>query len=225
MNKLLILFFVLTVVVSGCVSQQGTIDQNQTTVKPERCVPTGSDIEGPFYREGAPFRDDIAPSNAKGEKLIITGKVLDSNCEPLEGAIVDIWHTDANGAYDNDSPNFWYRGKVRAKKDGSFKFETYKFETIKPGRYSIGTGFRPAHIHIKAYIPDFKTLTTQIYFSDDPYLAPLDACGVCNSDPNNPEDKTHIIDLTQDENGIWRGEFDIILEAGSKIKQEIKTYK
>jgi len=219
-NRIVGLVILLTVIIGGCTPP---VNQIQTAVKSEICAATGSDIEGPFYREGAPFRVDIAPINADGVRLIINGTVLDSNCDPLEGAIVDIWHTDANGTYDNDSPDFWYRGKVDAKKDGSFKFETYKFETIRPGRYSIGTGFRPAHIHIKAYIPGFKTLTTQIYFSDDPYLAPNDACQICNSNPNNPEEKTHIIDLIK-ENGVWKGEFNIILEAGTNVQKEIKTY-
>lgn len=187
-----------------------------------QCQPTGHDVQGPFYLEDAPFRTNLAPPDDDDDKLIVRGKVFDTNCTPLAGAIVDIWHTDANGDYDS-SADYWYRGKVKTEIDGSFEFLTYKFETVRPGRYPLGDGFRPAHIHIKASFPEYKLLTTQLYFSDDPYLAPNDPCASCRSD-----DPTHIIDLDSgfNEEGYktWEGTFDIVLERGSTIIEENSSY-
>ena len=72
-------------------------------------------------------------------------------------------------------------GQLKVNDDG-----TYVFRTIKPGRYRIGGGFRPAHIHLKVSHPGYGTVTTQLYFQGDPYVWPNDACGSgCRS--NDPK--------------------------------------
>jgi protocatechuate 3,4-dioxygenase beta subunit len=87
----------------------------------------------------------------------------------------------------------------------------YAFSSIKPGRYRIMNGFRPAHIHLKVSHPDYETLVTQLYFKGDPFLWPKDACGSgCKS--NDPR---RIIALKKNRAGI-EGTFAIIMKPVQK---------
>ena len=119
-----------------------------------RCgAPTPDDIEGPFYKAGAPRRASLAEPGTKGEKLVLTGVVGSADCKPLAGVTLDFWHADASGAYDNRG--FRYRGVVTTDADGR-----YRLETNLPPPYSG----RPRHIHVKLQRPGGKILTTQLYF-------------------------------------------------------------
>lgn len=121
--------------------------------------PTASDIEGPFYKAGAPFRERLAGY----PELWVEGRVLNTDGKPLEGAVVDYWHADHDGKYDLDGYNF--RGRTTTNKNGE-----YRFATIMPGDYEIGENeFRCAHVHVKVSSPGFKLLTTQLYFPDNPH--------------------------------------------------------
>src|SRR5262245_32896030 len=71
---------------------------------------TESDIEGPFYKPGAPFRPRLAGASAKGLRLVVSGRVLGTDCRPIPGAILDVWQADAAGAYDH--VGFELRGKL-----------------------------------------------------------------------------------------------------------------
>ncbi|TNF55689.1 hypothetical protein EP227_02060, partial [bacterium] len=69
---------------------------NVSAVSP--CLPTETDIEGPYYLPEAPFRTSIADKGEQGVPLIIRGTVLHSDCEiPLNRALVEVWQTDAQG--------------------------------------------------------------------------------------------------------------------------------
>jgi protocatechuate 3,4-dioxygenase beta subunit len=133
---------------------------------------TGKDIEGPFYREGAPLRTTLFDKGEKGETLVVSGKVVARNGRPLAGAELDIWQCNADGKYDNDDPNnppkkdqYTLRGRLKTNDKGE-----YEFTTIKPVPYSIGQNqYRPAHIHLKASLAGYTPLTTQIYFHGDKY--------------------------------------------------------
>ena len=132
------------------------------------CEATPDNAEGPYYRAGAPTREDIAP-DIEGTVLEVSGGVFDTDCNPLAGATIDIWQCDPDGHYDNDGsmpglPDDVYllRGKVQTDADGN-----YSFRTVVPGRYLNGDSFRPRHIHIKVDAPGFSVLTTQLYFEDD----------------------------------------------------------
>jgi protocatechuate 3,4-dioxygenase beta subunit len=92
-----------------------------------------------------------------GTPLLLTGKVLDQNCEPVAGAKLDFWQTDASGEYDN--VGYRMRGHQFTDGDGN-----YALETILPGVY---TG-RPPHIHVKVNAPGGPVLTSQIYFEGQP---------------------------------------------------------
>ena len=147
------------------------------------CSVTTSDALGPFYSTGAPIREKIAGDEEPGEPLRIEGRLYDvTDCRtPLTGWGLDIWQADNNGEYyDGPTTDYRLRGRVVTDSEGRFAFET-----IKPGRYALSGSFRPAHIHFRVYSPQgVVTLTSQLYFEGDPYLAPEDPCGppTCFSD-------------------------------------------
>lgn len=143
------------------------------------CVPTMIDVEGPYYLPGAPSRSDIADPGEPGERITISGLVLDRDCAtPVKGAKIEVWQTDASGKYYYRKEGYRLRGQLKSDSGGR-----YRFRSVMPGRYKIRSGFRPAHIHVKVSHPDYQTVTTQLYFRGDPYLWPKDACGTaCRSD-------------------------------------------
>lgn len=172
----------------------------------DTCRPTGSDVEGPFYREGSPRRQVLASQDELGERLVVEGIVSGPDCQtPLSGAMIDVWHADTRGNYHGPESEYRLRGQMKTDSEGRFRFET-----IRPGHYPLGDSMRPAHIHFIVSHPGHEPLTTQLYFAGDPYLADDDPCDVCNSD-----DPTHIVDLDEsDESGIrWHGTFDIVLST------------
>jgi len=115
--------------------------------------PTPRDMEGPFYKAGAPMRASLVEPGAKGERLELSGRVLAADCQPVPGALLDFWQADEKGDYDN--AGFRYRGKVTADAGGR-----YRIETVLPPPY-MG---RPRHIHVKLQRPGGRVLTTQLYF-------------------------------------------------------------
>jgi protocatechuate 3,4-dioxygenase beta subunit len=136
---------------------------------PRPCAWTEPNIEGPYYRPGAPKTAELRPARADGTPLIVTGRVLSADCRTvLAGATLDVWQADAAGHYDNDgtmSPEILrFRGLVDTDASGSFRVST-----IVPGRYLNGRTYRPAHIHVKLSAAGHRPLTTQLYFPDDPF--------------------------------------------------------
>ncbi|MEO0600106.1 MAG: hypothetical protein AAF211_01650, partial [Myxococcota bacterium] len=128
------------------------------------CDETGDDIEGPFWVEGVPIRNDLDLHGDPGPRLSFEGVVRDAlTCVPLADAVVEIWHADPAGDYDGAADGK-YRGQTRTDADGA-----YRFETLVPGRYLNGPQFRPAHVHVKVWVEGVERLTTQLYFANDPY--------------------------------------------------------
>jgi catechol 1,2-dioxygenase len=168
------------------------------------CSATGADIEGPFYLAGAPRRIVLAGPQEKGERMRIRGTVFGSDCTtPLAGALLDVWHADAEGSYHDAKEQYRLRGQILTDARGQ-----YEFETIRPGHYKLDGGWRPAHIHFTVSSPGHGPLTTQLYFRGDPHLAPHDACGdECHSD-----DPHRIIPLAP-EGSRLTGRFDIVLKS------------
>ena len=127
------------------------------------CVLTMSTLQGPHYKEDSPLKKEFA-KGIVGERIIITGKVFDFyDCKPIHGAILDFWQADSNGKYDNEG--FDLRGKVISDENGN-----YKLDTIIPANETIGNRTVPAHIHLKAWIPDNPgdpVLDTQLYLGGD----------------------------------------------------------
>jgi protocatechuate 3,4-dioxygenase beta subunit len=123
-------------------------------VRGQSCgLPTPQDMEGPFYKAGAPARASLLEPGMKGERLVLAGRVLALDCKPVAGAMLDFWQADEKGEYDN--AGFRLRGKLQADGEGR-----YRLETILPPPY-MG---RPRHIHVKLQRPGGRVLTTQLYF-------------------------------------------------------------
>jgi protocatechuate 3,4-dioxygenase beta subunit len=129
---------------------------------PRTCSVTADNIEGPFYKRGAPHRAVLATDKDAGERLVIGGVVLADNCSPLANATLDIWHADTRGGYDNDG--WGMRGRMTTDKHGR-----WQMSSIVPGRYLNGRRYRPAHVHVKLRAAGHRELTTQLYFEGDPY--------------------------------------------------------
>lgn len=166
-------------------------------IGPTTCEPTQADLEGPFFEPNAPTATDLAPAGEPGDRLAISGRVLDPDCQPIPGAVVEVWQADADGDYHDDK----LRAVLTADGEGR-----YAFSSVVPGRYFQANGFRPAHLHYKVRASGFRAVTTQIYFEGDPYLSPNDSCGVCASD-----DGDRIIPLVADRAGVRVGAYDPVL--------------
>jgi len=120
----------------------------------QKCIDlTPADMEGPFYKAGAPLRDSLYDPKSTADKLILSGVVRQTDCKPLANLALDFWHADAEGDYDD--AGFRYRAVVRTDAQGR-----YRLETNLPPPY-MG---RPRHIHVKLQRPGGKLLTTQLYF-------------------------------------------------------------
>ena len=127
---------------------------------------TTNDILGPFYRANAPMRSDLMMKGLVGNKITIQGRILKSDCTtPIPNALVEIWHCDTQGNYDNDSNKFLHRAAWKTNAQGD-----YSFVTILPGKYLNGDLYRPAHIHYRVSALNHKELISQLYFKGDPYI-------------------------------------------------------
>ncbi len=119
--------------------------------------PTVRQTEGPFFKPRSPERSDLRVPGAGGRPLELSGFVLTRSCRPLSGAVVDLWHADDKGEYDNIG--FRYRGHVITGSNGAFRFRT-----IVPALYSG----RTRHYHLKVQAPGSHLLTTQLSFPNEP---------------------------------------------------------
>jgi protocatechuate 3,4-dioxygenase beta subunit len=179
--------------------------------KIQACNPTTLDYygEGPFYTANPPqiANNKLASSTEVGTKIIISGRVMNLDCsQVIPNTIVDVWQANNAGAYDNQGYNL--RGKMTTNSQGF-----YIFETIKPGLYLNGASYRPSHIHAKVTPPGFSTLTTQIYFQGDPYIA-TDAAASISSGAFDATDR--IITLTNNA-GVLEGSWDIIINGNGIV--------
>jgi protocatechuate 3,4-dioxygenase beta subunit len=118
---------------------------------------TAAQADGPFYTPTTPLRGDLIEPDTTGTPLILEGLVMTGDCQPVAGAVMDFWHCDEDGVYDNE--RFRYRGHQFTDSSGAFRLRT-----IRPGKYPA----RTEHIHIKMQGPGTQRLTTQIYFPDRP---------------------------------------------------------
>ncbi|OBK18375.1 protocatechuate 3,4-dioxygenase subunit beta [Mycobacterium asiaticum] len=138
----------------------------------ERCAP----CFGP--QDVDPMDADLTaghPGEPIGERIIVTGRVIDQSGRPVVGQLVEIWQANASGRYRHDGdqhpapldPNFYGAGRCLTGPDGS-----YRFTTIKPGPYpwrNHRNAWRPAHIHFSLFGTAFtQRLVTQMYFPGDP---------------------------------------------------------
>ena len=144
---------------------------------------TISELSGPLYGHN-PIGEtdhDLTRQHAGeplGERIIVSGRVLDENGRAVPHALIEIWQANAAGRYlhvkDQHAapldPNFTGAGRALTDADGR-----YRFVTIKPGSYpwrNHENAWRPAHIHFSLFGPALATrLVTQMYFPGDPLCA------------------------------------------------------
>ncbi len=143
------------------------------------CEPTAPQTEGPFFPDFDIKESDADMIKMKGKKKIAKGKIVilrgivqDQMCQPVEGAIVELWQACASGKYNHRSdpneaeldPNFQYYAKLRTDKNGRFQVRT-----IVPGAYpATAEWVRPPHLHFKVSLRGFEELITQTYFKGHP---------------------------------------------------------
>jgi protocatechuate 3,4-dioxygenase beta subunit len=118
------------------------------------------------------------PGEPLGERIIVTGRVTDSDGRAVPGALIEIWQANASGRYAHRvddhpaplDPNFTGAGRCVTDSEG-----WYRFVTIKPGAYpwrNHHNAWRPAHIHFSLFGRAFtQRLITQMYFPSDPLFA------------------------------------------------------
>jgi protocatechuate 3,4-dioxygenase beta subunit len=141
------------------------------------------DLRAPVFGEDAvaPGDADLTAQGAGdplGERIVVTGRVLDEDGRPIRGALLEVWQANAAGRYVHEGdqhpapldPNFTGAGRTLTDDDGR-----YRFVTVKPGAYpwrNHPNAWRPAHIHFSLFGRAFtQRLVTQMYFPGDPLFA------------------------------------------------------
>ena len=112
---------------------------------------------GDHYKANAPLRATLPDAAAAGTRIVLTGRVLDHNCRGMLGALLDFWHADDGGGYDDRG--FALRGRQTTDTQGR-----YRLETIVPG---VGAGHART-IHVKIAAQGGRVMTTRLYFPNDP---------------------------------------------------------
>lgn len=199
---------------------------------PIRLEQTLSEITGPHFGHELVSATDADLSRwnggeALGERIIVTGRVLDEDARPIRETFVEIWQANAAGRYAHDvdqhdaplDPHFYGVGRVMTDEHG-----VYRFLTVKPGAYpwrNHYNAWRPQHIHFSLFGPSFVTrLVTQMYFPGDPLLA-LDP--IFNSVPDADARQRLVaafdIDVTVPEHALGY-RFDIVLRGHDATPME-----
>jgi protocatechuate 3,4-dioxygenase beta subunit len=143
---------------------------------------TLSEVTGPIFGYDRIMANDFDLTKQHagapiGERIVVSGRVLDGNARPVAHTLVEIWQANAAGRYPHPrdqhdaptDPNFTGAGRTLTDDQGR-----YRFVTIRPGEYpwrNHYNAWRPAHIHFSIFGPALATrLVTQMYFPGDPLL-------------------------------------------------------
>src|SRR3954454_6473598 len=116
-------------------------------------APTAAEAEGPYFKPRSPERKSLLDPGLVGSTMVLIGRVLATDCQSITGALLEFWHADGTGAYDNAG----YRCRGNQFTDGDGRFH---LTTVAPGGYPG----RTRHIHVKVQAPGGPLLTTQLYF-------------------------------------------------------------
>jgi protocatechuate 3,4-dioxygenase beta subunit len=144
---------------------------------------TLSELSGPVYGPSDVTAADAdltcrGEGDPVGQRIVVSGRVLEEDGRPVRGSLVEIWQANAAGRYRHETdrhdapldPNFDGGGRCLTDSEGR-----YRFVTVKPGAYPWGNhpnAWRPAHIHFSLFGRAFsQRLVTQMYFPDDPLFA------------------------------------------------------
>ncbi len=113
---------------------------------------------GPFYKRKSPNNPKLRQPGEAGMPVAVSGRVLDTRGNSIQGALIEIWHADHQGHYNLDG----YRHRVALASGAG---GSYAFDSIMPGHYPARVC---QHIHYIVQAPGCKPLTTQLYFATDP---------------------------------------------------------
>ncbi|MGL4234746.1 dioxygenase family protein [Tabrizicola sp.] len=119
--------------------------------------PTLSRGAGPFYRPDSPLKHDLYLDAPQAPRITIAGYVFDDRCRPQQQSLVEIWHADDTGEYDQQG--FRFRGHQFADAEGRWWFNTV-VPALYPGR--------TLHFHFRVQRPGGEVLTTQLFFPGEP---------------------------------------------------------
>lgn len=173
---------------------ESLVDEITSKLLATSTADTPSAILGPFYRHNAPLLpngssivQNLDPSvswygKAVADSAFVTGRVLSSSGNPIQGAVLDVWHSAPNGLYeqqDEQQPDMNFRGRFETDAEGRFAFYA-----LRPVSYPVPVdgpagklltlldrhSFRPGHIHFILSAPGYRTLTTQLYDDRDEYV-------------------------------------------------------
>lgn len=203
----------------------------------QQADPDGVELWAPVFgqRDVAADEADLTiqhTGDPSGERMVVTGRVVDGAGRPVRHQLVEIWQANASGRYRHQrdqhpaplDPHFTGVGRCLTDADG-----IYTFTTIKPGPYpwrNHRNAWRPAHIHFSLFGTDFtQRLITQMYFPHDPLFA-LDPIYQSVLDPAARDRMvaTYDHDVTTPE---WSTgyRFDIVLSGAHRtpLESEVKS--
>lgn len=176
-------------------------------------------VLGPFYVPGSPergFGESMIEFDDEGEDSIIAGRVVSADGTPIAGAVLDVWQNSANQFYAVQQPDVQpptnLRGIYRSDDEGRFAIRT-----IRPTPYPIPADgpvgqmltatarhpMRPAHVHVKASAPGFRTVVTHVFDRRSEYLDSDAVFGVKDS---------LIVDFSPADDGLLHCEVDFVLD-------------
>jgi len=170
-------------------SRAGLTVRQPEAPKPGELRQTPREIEGPYFRLGAPMRSNLLEPGDKPE-LVLSGQVLNEKGKPIAGAVVNLWSSDAAGNY--DMVGYRYHGYQLTDESGR-----YEFTSIIPGCYQPRDA---KHFHVKVQGVSSPT-TTQLYVQgepgneDDPYFSP-----------------DLLVHWTLDDKGVKHGTYDFVIK-------------
>ncbi|MDN5211882.1 hypothetical protein QQ020_07460 [Fulvivirgaceae bacterium BMA12] len=173
-----------------------TILQDDGTTKGD-CATT-TDYLGPFYREGAPFRNDLTYPGGKDEiPLKVVGQLFGADCQaPIPNALINVWHCDHEQHYDMETQEFRCYGRFYTNENGE-----YWFKSIIPPPVAG----RPKHIHfLVKKIDGYKELVTQLYFRGDERIKSRKTI-------KGPRDERRILEIYKNEESMAEVKLDLYL--------------
>jgi protocatechuate 3,4-dioxygenase beta subunit len=193
---------------------------------------TLTEVTGPAYGHGkvGPLDNDLTRQHEGeplGERIIVSGRVLDGDGRPVRDSLIEVWQANAAGRYVHAGdrhpapldPNFTGAGRCVTDDEGR-----YRFVTVKPGAYpwkNHENAWRPAHIHFSLFGPAFATrLITQMYFPGDPLFS-QDPIFQSVRDPKDQQRLISTFDLSITEPEWALGyNFDIVLRGREATPME-----
>jgi catechol 1,2-dioxygenase len=153
---------------------------------------TMREIEGPYFRVGAPYRS-VLLEDGDSPEIVVSGRVLNEKGTPIPGALINVWMSDHDGNY--DMVGYRYSGIVVADQDGR-----YEFTSIIPGCYEPRDA---KHIHVMIQA-DSSPVVTQLYIEGEP-----------GTEDDAFYSEETLVHCKLDEDGVKHGTFDFVVKQVS----------